>query len=309
MSDFVDSFWSVYISIVTIVSILACALLLWMQSKRRVGGTTTTTTGHTWDEDLGELNNPLPRWWLWLFVITIVFSLAYLALYPGMGSFAGTAGWTQQNQYEAEMAAADKQYGPLFAKYAGLPIEQVAADPQAAAIGERLFLNYCSQCHGSDARGAKGFPNLTDGDWLWGGTPEAIKASIRDGRNGVMPPMAAAIGSEADVRNLAEHVLSLSGSPHDATRAALGKEKFTVCGACHGADGKGNPALGAPNLTDKIWLYGGGADAIVEGITRGRNNVMPAHKEFLGEGKVHILAGYIWRISHPEAVVSTPPRK
>lgn len=304
MSDFVSEFWNVYVALLTIVSILACGVLLWAQSRLKLPITTTATTGHVWDEDLSELNNPLPRWWLWLFYITLIFSIAYLALYPGLGSFAGTLGWSQQKQYEAEVAAADKQYGPIFAKYAAEPLEKVALDPQAAAIGEKLFLNHCAQCHGSDARGAKGFPNLTDRDWQWGAAPDAIKTSIRDGRSGVMPPMAAAVGSESDVRNVAEFVLSLSGSPHDATKAALGKEKFVTCAACHGADGKGNPVLGAPNLTDRIWIYGSGVDAIVEAITKGRSNVMPAHKDFLGEAKVHLLAAYVWRISHPEEVAA-----
>ncbi len=191
------------------------------------------------------------------------------------------------------MAAANATHGPLFAKYAAMPLDQVALDANARAIGERLFLNYCSQCHGSDARGSKGFPNLTDRDTLWGDTPEAIKATISDGRNGVMPPLAAALGSADDVRNVANYVLSLSGNAHDALKAAQGKEKFAVCAACHGADGKGNRQLGAPDLTDRVSLHGSGLATIVDVITRGRDNRMPAHKEFLGEEKVHLLAAYI----------------
>lgn len=300
MSDFTSGFWNVYIALLTVVSVIGCAVLLWTQSKAKVAVKQgTDTTGHVWDETLAEYNNPLPNWWRWLFYITIVFSLGYLAYFPGLGSFAGASGWTSTGQYDAEMKQADAVYGPIFAKYAGMDIPSVAADPKARAIGERIFLNNCAQCHGSDARGSKGFPNLADGDWLYGGTPEAIKTSILEGRNGVMPPMAAAIGGEAEVRAVAEYVLSLSASPHDPLKAQLGKEKFeAVCAACHQADGKGNPQIGAPNLTDKVWLYGSGVDNVVEAITKGRAGKMPAHKEFLGESKVHIVAAWVWGLTN-----------
>jgi cytochrome c oxidase cbb3-type subunit III len=297
MNEFLSDFWGIYIAIATIVSLVACAALLWMQSSTRVkvgADGRQGTTGHVWDETLIELDNPLPRWWMWLFYITIVFSLGYLWLYPGLGAFAGASGWSSSGQYDREMRAADERYGPIFEKYVRMPIEAVAADPQARAIGERLFLNTCAQCHGSDARGSKGFPNLVDADWLYGGTPAQIEASIKEGRRGVMPPMGAALGSGDDVRNVAEYVLSLSGSPHDTLKAQLGREKFAVCGACHGADGKGNQALGAPNLTDRIWLHGAGVDAIVAGINRGYDNAMPAHGPILGDAKVHLLAAYVW---------------
>jgi cytochrome c oxidase cbb3-type subunit III len=297
MADFTNEVWSIYIAIITIVSILACAWLLWTMSGRKVSGSGTETTGHTWDETLGEYNNPLPRWWMWMFYITIVFALVYLVLYPGLGSYAGTLGWSQTKQYEEEIAQSNAIHGPLFAKFTAMPLEQMALDPAARSMGERLFLNYCAQCHGSDARGSKGFPDLTDRDTLWGGTPEAIKTSIAEGRNGVMPPLTAALGSANDVGNVAHYVLSLSGATHDASKATLGKEKFTVCAVCHGAEGKGNPQLGAPDLTDRVWLHGSGIDAIVEVITKGRDNRMPAHKDFLGEAKVHLLAGYVLGLS------------
>jgi cytochrome c oxidase cbb3-type subunit 3 len=259
------------------------------------------TTGHTWDDDLGEYNNPLPRWWMWLFILTIVFGLAYLFFYPGLGSFKGSLAWSSAGEYQDEVHKADAQFGPLFSQYASRDLKAVAADPQARAIGQRLFLNYCAQCHGSDARGGKGFPDLTDRDWLWGGSPDAIKTTILHGRNGVMPPMGAAIGGAADVRNVANYVMSLSGSAHDAIAASQGKSKFTACAACHGADAKGNPALGAPNLTDKVWLHGGGVENVMETINKGRNNVMPGHQDFLGEDKVHLLAAYVWSLSNDAA--------
>jgi cytochrome c oxidase cbb3-type subunit 3 len=299
MSDFVDGFWSLYVAGLTLVSILGCAVLLTMQHRKRVPGQTVDTTGHEWDEDLAEYNNPLPKWWMWLFWITIIFALVYLALFPGLGSYTGTLKWTSTGQYQAEQESAEAQYGPLFRKYASMEITAIARDPQAKVMGERLFLTYCSQCHGSDARGAKGYPNLTDSDWLWGGEPETILATIMDGRNGVMPPLGAAVGGAEGVKELANYVLSLSGSTHDAKLAEAGKAKFAICAACHGAEGKGNPQMGAPNLTDKIWLHGGSLAAISEQIEKGRNNVMPAHRDFLGPERSRILAAYVWGLSAP----------
>jgi cytochrome c oxidase cbb3-type subunit 3 len=299
MSDFTSGFWSVYIALVTLVSILACAVFLWTQGKRRVAGTTTETTGHVWDEDLGEFNNPLPRWWSWLFYITIAFSLVYLVLYPGLGSYGGLFGWTQVGQLGEEDARANAQFGPLYDKFAAQDVVALARDPEARAIGQKLFLNHCAGCHAADGGGSRGFPNLTDRDWLWGGTPEAIKTSITDGRNGVMPPFGAALG-EQGVKDVAHYVLSLSGSPSDSIRVARGKPLFAqTCAVCHGADGKGNPALGAPNLTDRTWLYGSGEPIIIETVTKGRNNQMPAHKDFLPPSKIHLLAAYVYGLSGP----------
>ena len=309
MADFTSGFWSVYISVGTIASLLACAVLLLFTSSKVVAkdpSGETETTGHVWDETLGEFNNPLPRWWMWLFYLTIFFSLGYLYLYPGLGSFPGSLAWTSSGQYSDEVKKADSEFGPLFAQYLAKDLKTVAGDPQAREIGGRLFLTYCAQCHGSDARGSKGFPNLTDADWLHGGTPEVIKASIMDGRNGVMPPMGAALGGDDEVRNVANYVLSLSGAAHDSLAAAQGKPKFVVCGACHGSDGRGNPALGAPNLTDKIWLYGGGVENVMEAINKGRNNQMPAQKEFLGAAKVHLLAAYVYGLGGGDAGSAAP---
>ena len=301
MSDFTSDFWSIYIAGVTVVSILACLLLLWFSGKARAMTADDNTTGHVWDGDLREMNNPLPRWWAWLFVITIVFALVYLVLYPGLGSYAGTLGWTQVGELKAEVAAGERETAPLYAKFAAMTPEAIAGDPQAHAIGERLFMNNCSQCHGSDARGAKGIPNLTDGDWLHGGTPEKIKETLTLGRVGNMPPMAAAVGSAEDVKNLANYVLSLSKSPNDSVRAALGKEKFGVCAACHGMDGKGNQALGSPNLTDDIWLHGFGENAIIAMVNNGKVNQMPAQAERLSAPQIQVLASYVWGLSNNKA--------
>jgi cytochrome c oxidase cbb3-type subunit 3 len=244
------------------------------------------------------MNNPLPRWWVWLFVITIVFALVYLVMYPGLGSFNGKLGWSQADQYKAEVEKGDREVAPLYAKFAAMTAEDMSRDPQAMAIGERLFMNNCSQCHGSDARGSKGFPNLTDGDWLHGGAPDKIKETLIAGRIGNMPPMAAAVGTADDVKNVANYVLSLSNGAHDSVRANLGKEKFAVCAACHGPDGTGNQALGAPNLTDKIWLHGAGEAAIMAMVNNGKVNQMPAQGERLSAGQIQVLTSYVWGLSN-----------
>jgi cytochrome c oxidase cbb3-type subunit 3 len=306
MSDFTDGFWNWYVALITVLAILGCGILLWSQSthKVRIGadGQPEKTTGHVWDEDLTELNTPMPRWWMGLFYLTILFAIGYLALYPGLGSYAGRLGWQSSGAYRAEVGQANADYGPLFDQYLKQDIVLVARDPQARAIGERLFLNYCAQCHGSDARGNKGYPNLTDKDWLYGGAPSVIKETIMKGRNGQMPPMGAALGSDSDIENVAHYVRSLSGLTADPVKMAFGKPKFGACAACHGADAHGNPALGAPNLTDKVWLYGGSADTVMETIRKGRNNTMPAWGEFLGEGKAHVLAAYVWSLSNEDAL-------
>ncbi len=299
MADFISGFWSPYIAIITLVSVLGCGVFLKAMSTRKLApGEQAGTTGHSWDEDLAEYNNPMPAWWMWLFYITIVFALGYLAYYPGLGSFGGVGKWSSHGQYDQEEAQAEATYGPIFDKFLQQDVKTVAANPEARQMGQRLFLTYCSQCHGSDARGAKGFPNLTDNDWLYGGDPDAIKATITNGRNGMMPPMAEAIGGEQGVKEVANYVLSLSGRPHDAQLAAAGKEKFVVCAACHGPDGKGNQAIGAPNLTDNIWLYGGSLATIMETITKGRQGQMPAQKDNLSPAKIHLLTAYVYSLSH-----------
>jgi cytochrome c oxidase cbb3-type subunit 3 len=300
MSDFTSGFWSIYIAALTLGGIAFCAYILVRMSKRKVA-TDPDKTGHVWDEDLDEYNNPLPRWWVWLFWITIAFGLAYLWIYPGLGSWHGASQWSSRGQYEQEVKAAEAQFGPLYEKFAHVEVAELAANPEARAVGQKLFMTYCTQCHASDARGGRGFPNLTDDDWLFGGDPQTIKTTIMEGRNGIMPPFGPALGPEG-VRDTANYVRSLSGLPHDAARAARGKASFaTYCVACHGPEGKGNVAMGAPNLTDKIWLFGSSEATIMETINEGRNIVMPAHKDFLGEPRVHVLAAYVYGLSHPEA--------
>jgi cytochrome c oxidase cbb3-type subunit 3 len=299
MSDFTDAGWSTTIAVVTVLSLIACVALLVVAARRRVmGGVDDNTTGHVWDEDLRELNNPLPRWWMGLFVITVVFSFAYLFLYPGLGSATGSLQWSSTGQYENEQARARAALEPLYARFAAMDEKQLAADSQAMGIGERLYLNNCAACHGSDARGSKGFPNLADRDWLWGGGFADIQKTIAEGRNGVMPPMADAVGGGENVRNVAHYVLSLSNSPHDSVAAQLGRSRFSTCAACHGADGKGNPAMGAPNLTDNVWLHGWGEQAVTSIVTTGKSNAMPAHANRLTPEQIRVLAAYVWRLSN-----------
>ena len=303
MSDFLSGGWSIAIAAATLVGLVACLVLLMVASRRRVMAD-DNTTGHVWDGDLKELNNPLPRWWMWLFVITVAFSAVYLYLYPGLGSHEGSLKWSSAAQHQTETDKAIAAMAPVYAKFVSMDAAALAKDTQAMGIGERLYLNNCAACHGSDARGSKGFPNLTDGDWLWGGTLEAVKETITKGRNGVMPPMAAALGTADDVRNVAHYVLSLSGSTHDSVAASLGKPKFMACAGCHGADGKGSVAVGAPNLTDKVWLHGWGEQAIVSIITAGKNNAMPAQASRLTPEQTHVLAAYVLSLSQGTAVAS-----
>jgi len=314
MSDFTSAFWDYYIALITLVSVVGCGVFLWSQSKRRVkvgSGPDPDTTGHVWDGDLQEFHNPLPRWWMWLFYITVVFSIVYLILYPGLGTqFRGLLNWTSSGQHQSEVKAAETRYGPLFASFLKMDIPAVAADERGRQMGARIFNNNCAQCHGSDGRGSRGFPNLTDAEWQWGGAPEAIKTSIVEGRRAAMPPMAAAVGGAEDVTDVAHYVLSLSGAAHDSVRATRGKDKFAACAACHGSEGKGNPALGAVDLTNKTWLYGGTVATITETITKGRGGVMPAWKGSLSDAEMHLVAAYVYALANPgQAAAASPAKK
>jgi cytochrome c oxidase cbb3-type subunit III len=303
MSDFVHDGWSIFVAAAVVLSLVFCVILLVIASRRKVMAN-DNTTGHTWDVDLRELNNPLPRWWVGLFVITVAFAAVYLVLYPGLGSKAGILNWTSSSAHAADLERWRAQVATTYAKYTAVAPAELVKDDDAMAVGERLFANNCAMCHGADGRGSKGFPNLTDGDWMYGGSHEEIIKTITLGRQGNMPALAAAVGGPADVRNLAHYVLSLSGSPHDSVAAQLGKPKFAVCSACHGPEGKGMQAVGAPNLTDKIWLHGWGEQAIVNIITQGKVNVMPAQGGRLSAEQIYVLAAYVQSLSSPRTVAS-----
>ncbi len=296
MADFVSGFWNWYIFILVVLSIVfLVGLVYWMSEGKRKPGEQAKTMGHVWDEDLAELNNPLPGWWLKLYYGTVVFAIGYLVLYPGV--FKGVLGWTEVGEYQAEVKAASEKFDPIFNKYASLDLVALGSQPEALKMGERLYMTYCTACHGSDAGGNPGFPNLRDHDWLWGGDPAQIEATIMNGRSAMMPAWQAALGNEG-VYNTAQYVMSLSGRKVNEDAAAAGKEKFQqLCVGCHGPEGKGNPMMGAPNLTDKVWLYGSSESTIMKTIANGRQGRMPAHGEFLGQAKVHLLAGYIHSLS------------
>jgi len=303
MSDFVNSGWAWFVAAITVGGLLFCVFVLAVASKRKVMAS-DNTTGHVWDEDLKEMNNPLPRWWMWLFILTVVFAAAYLALYPGLGVYQGSFKWSSDGQLATEQAKAQAAMQPVYAKYTSMASADLAKDSAAMGIGERLFVNNCAQCHGSDARGSKSFPNLADTDWLGGTGAEYIKKTITEGRQGMMPPMGAAVGTGEDVKNVAHYVLSLSGSPHNNLAAQLGKPKFAACAACHGPDGKGNQAMGAPNLTDKVWLHGWGEEAIAHIVNNGKTNVMPGFGHRLLPEQIHVLAAYVESLSQRTAVAA-----
>ncbi len=299
MSDFFSPFWTFFISLGTLGGIGWMVYLLIVNSKvkKTPANETVQSTGHSWD-GIEELNNPLPFWWVALFYITIFFALTYLTLYPGLGAYKGMLGWTSASQHAEEVAAAAKKYDPIYKKYAAIPIPELARNEAANRTGARLFANNCAVCHGSDARGARGFPNLTDNDWLYGGEPQTIETTILNGRHGNMPTWQARLGDKG-VRAAASYVISLSGRKAPADEVAAGKKIFaTTCAGCHQPDAKGLHALGAPNLTDKIWLYGGTRGTIEKTISGGRSGLMPAHKKLLGKDKVHILAAYVYSLSH-----------
>jgi len=307
MSDFLSAGWSAYIALVTLVGIFWCIWLLFSQLKVKVKlnpNGDVADTGHVWDGDLRELNNPLPRWWMWMFLISCIFSLAYLVLYPGLGSYPGILGYSTDSALMNSMTTANDELKPVYAKYVKMDIVQVATDPKAREMGQRLFLNSCAQCHGSDAGGSKGFPNLTDGDWLYGGSPDNIKTTITNGRSGVMPPFPQLDNKQ--IVDVANYVRSLSGLPVDELKVARGAEVFKAnCVACHGLDAKGNIVLGAPNLTDKSWLYGSSEAAIVETVTKGRMAMMPAQDKVLSPEKIQLLTAYVWGLSNNKQAATT----
>ncbi len=305
-SQFTSNFWNIYIAIIVVLSFVGLAWLLLSQNKTKASpkGEEVKTMGHSWD-GIEEYNNPLPRWWFFLFILTMIFGAAYLFLYPGLGDYKGYLNWTSQNQYEKEVAKADEQYGKIYAKFANMPIEAVAKDPQAQRIGKNLFDTYCIQCHGSDAKGSKGFPNLTDHDWLWGGEPAQIQETIKKGRIGTMLAWGPVLGEER-VKDVAHYVMSLSKGKdqYDPERAERGKALFSGppanCFTCHGDKGQGIKGLG-PNLTDDVWLWGGTQKSIIETITNGRHNQMPAWDNFLDKDKLHIMTAYVWGLSNKDA--------
>ena len=289
------SFWSYWVIVLTVVTIVGITWILFANRKREAQSS-EKTTGHVYD-DIEEYDNPLPAWWFYMFVITIVWGIGYLIIYPGMGNFAGVLGWTQIGQYEQQVAAADEKYRDMRDRYLALPVEEIAVDPAVRKMGMRMFANNCAQCHGADAKGAYGFPNLTDDDWIYGGDAATIKATLVNGRQAVMPAWGDVIGDQG-IKDVTQYLLRLNGRDSDAAQADAGETVFkTYCVACHGADGTGNQAMGAPNLTNGVWLYGGSEEQIAQTLRAGRNGVMPAFKDTLSEDKIHILTAYVYGLN------------
>jgi len=296
---------SVFIIVLTVLNtVAAVGLLVWMRKRRGESDRTSDTTGHVWDGDLREYNNPLPRWWLWLFVLSVLFAVVYVALYPGLGGIRGALGWSQVRQWEEMQAQQERQAQTILARFTGRDPLELAGDPAAVAIGRNLFANNCAACHGSDGRGATGFPNLADADWLWGGDAETVRTSIAQGRMGVMAPWQEVLGDKG-VTDAAAYVMTLSGRKAGVGDAAAGAAHFaTYCVACHGPDGRGNTAVGAPNLTDGIWLHGGSETRIRETIALGRQNNMPAQESRLGDTRIRLLAAYVLSLGEAPRVAA-----
>ncbi|QBM17367.1 Cbb3-type cytochrome c oxidase subunit CcoP2 [Marinobacter sp. JH2] len=295
-----STFWSVWVIVIVLGTIFGCAWLLLATRKGQTNDTETeNTTGHSYD-GIEEYDNPLPKWWFYLYLSTCVFALGYLVLYPGLGNYEGLLGWTSTNQWEAEVQEAEEKYGPIYAQFGETPIPELSQNEDAMKIGQRLFANNCSVCHGTAARGQVGFPNLTDDDWLWGGEPEQIVHTIANGRQGNMTPKGVMPNmSNEQVDQVVNYVLSFSGREKDAEAAEAGAAVFAqACTACHGADGTGMQAVGAPNLTDNIWLYGSTYEWIKETVVNGRQNQMPAQEGRLTDDQIHILSAYVYSLSN-----------
>ncbi len=293
------AFWHWFVAGLTVLFIIWCVWLVsWSAKQGPKDVADDDLVGHKWDGDLEEWNNPAPKWWLYLYFITIAWGVGFLVAYPGLGHFKGMPGWTSAGQYEAEMDYAAATYEPIYEEFAAMEFADLTRNEEALALGKSLFASYCTTCHGSDARGAPGYPNLTDSDWQWGSGEQNIVATITKGRMAIMTPWAQVLGSDEAVTNMAKYVRSLSGLEEaDESVQAMQTQFQTFCGACHMPTGMGNPALGAPNLTDEVWLYGSSVDTIRTAIIEGRNGQMPAHGELLGANRTKILAAYVASLS------------
>ena len=300
--------WSWYVIALVASNILGCVWLIWWSGRRSPGDPLPDETGHLWDEDITEYNKPMPRWWINLFYITIVFGVGYLIYYPGLGAFAGTSGWTSAKEQAADKHTQDLKLAETFRQYAGQPIDRLAGDPKALKLGRSIFNNTCATCHGSSGHGAVGYPNLSDNIWHWGGSPDTVLQTVLDGRNAAMPawgPVLKGMGGENAVAYVTAYVRSLSQAEQPAKAdflAELGKPLYQgICAACHGPAGKGNITIGAPDLTDNYWLYGGSNEDIALSISEGRHGAMPAHRQLLGETRARLAAAYVWSLSHHAA--------
>lgn len=296
-----SSGWSWFVILGTLGSLLAAVALLIF--NRKTSG--EETTGHEWD-GIEELDNPLPFWWVGLFVVSIIYALGYLIWYPGLGNVQGAGGWTSNNQLQDDLAAHQTRFAPVYADLAAMTPDELVKDRLAQQVGRRLFINHCSTCHGITAEGTTGFPNLKDDEWIWGEGFSNVKHAIENGRSAIMPAWGPALG-EQGVSDMVQYLLALSSRDHGAQAAARGRDQFTtLCAACHGQDGTGKSELGAPNLTDNIWLYGGRAKDLANTLNNGRAGQMPSFAGILDDQRIHILAGYVSGLSK-ETVLDPSP--
>lgn len=304
--------WSWYVIALIVLNIAGCVWLLWWTARRNPGDPAPTDTSHVWDGDITEYNKPLPKWWINLFYLTIVFSIGYLVWFGGWGSFQGYGRWSSANEHAAEKAQQDARLNQTFARYETKSLPELAHDPKALSLGRSIFNNTCATCHGSSAQGATGYPNLADDIWHWGGEPDQVLATVLDGREGVMPEwgkVLTGIGGEHAVDQVISYVRVIgdSGATQNDYMAAQGKRLYEgVCVACHGIEGKGNVAMGAPDLTDAYWMYGDSKESLRQTILAGRHGSMPAHRELLGETRSKLAAAYVWSLSNPPAAPSQP---
>jgi len=305
-ADFVSDFWHYFVAVLSIGGILFTLFVLRSQTTKKLApGEKAEVMAPTWDGDLQELNNPLPRWWMWMFYGLTFFGIIYLVLYPGLGNFKGIWNWSSGGAFQEEKARVDGQFNAVMQPFMEQDVMTLAANPDAKKMGENLYMTYCSQCHGADAQGSRGFPNLTDNLWLFGGAPDDIKSSISGGRIAEMPGGLA--GDDQGAKEVANYVLALGGKAHNAALATAGKDKYAACAGCHGEDGKGIPAAGFPNIVDDAWQYGGTEAAITESIIKGRKGGMPAQQAALGDAKIHLLTAYVWGLGGGQKPVVEAP--
>ncbi|MEV8519032.1 cytochrome-c oxidase, cbb3-type subunit III [Dyella marensis] len=283
-------FWSIYVGVLIAGNLGLATFLYFYGTRVKIPIEGDGTTGHSWDNGkLRESVRKLPRWWALMSLASLVAAIGYLVLFPGFGNFKGVLGWTSAQEVRQAREENANKLDALFARYRLYSVDRLSEDDVALQYGHRLFQDNCAACHGAMAEGGYGFPALTvngdDGDF--------VMATALNGRNGVMPPWGAVLG-EQGVSEVANYVLSLSGSPHDAARAQAGAARFKeTCVACHGADGKGSKAVGAPDLTDRSWIYGGDLASVTQSIRHGRNGIMPAWKNRLGEDQVRMIAAWL----------------
>lgn len=291
MADLPTGFWSGWIIVLTCVSL---ATLIWLVFSVYFapGANEHPEAEPIWDNDLREGSNAPPLWWFWMLLAALVFSLIYLMLYPGLGSYKGLLNWSQGKRIVESYETYDTSFQEIRADIAASSLAEIQNDLDLMQVAERIFRRECSACHGPDARGQVSlFPNLMDIDWQWGSSSEQIEQTIRGGRRANMLAWQTILGDDA-VDQVADYVANFSDSDDSHPGKAVFQQS---CAACHGLDGVGNPLLGAPNLADNIWLYGGDLETVRASISAGRNGVMPSFEKRLDDAQIKLLVAMLAR--------------